>query len=142
MEYVMVPVPEELVAAVERYLLLHTNTVRPASSVFDHDAAARVLFDLDEQTRALLLRASEAVDEGVVYTVRDAAEAAGLSEREVLGLCVELNNVVRTAGGPPVTVVPMLQEASATGPRAWPLTMAGDIAGLFAAAGRRRDLHG
>jgi hypothetical protein len=131
MEYVMVPVPEEHVAEVEKFLQL--NTMKTASKVLDHDTAARLLGGLEEHARAFLLQAAEAADERVAFTVGDAAEAAGCTEREVLGLTVELNNAFSDAGGPQLTVVPMLHGARQ-------LIMARDVAELFlAAAGREND---
>jgi hypothetical protein len=136
MEYVMVPVPEEHVGDVENFL--RVRTAKAMETGLDQEAAARLLHELDEHARRVLLDTASAAEEGVVRTIGDAAKAAGCTEREVLGLLVELNSTVASAGGPPLTVIPVLRTNSATRP----LTIAPNIAQLFLAAERGADDHG
>jgi hypothetical protein len=138
MEFVMVPVPEELVHGVAQYLQWKAWTA--TTGVWDESAVTRLLGDLDEPARALLVHAAESAQETLVLTVRDAAQAAGCSEREVLGITVELNETVRLLGGPPFVLAPSLLDAqSETRPRAWKLDLGDDMARLVRAAAERRD---
>jgi hypothetical protein len=129
MEYVMVPVPEELVADVEKFLVM--NAVRPGAKVLDPEAVEQLWTTLSAAARELLLRAAEAAREHLLFTVQDAAVAVRCSEHELLGRVVELNNLVKAAGGPRLTLVPMLDDISESDSRVWPLTMARDVADLF-----------
>jgi hypothetical protein len=130
MEYVMVPVPEEHVAEVAQYL--QWSTAKLPSDVWDPDAISSFLQGLDQQARLLLLRAAECAEEVTVLTIPDAAEAAGCSEREILGLMMELNARIGAAGGPPFALATaVIDGTTEIGPRAWTLNMPGAVAELF-----------
>jgi hypothetical protein len=97
MQYVMVPVPPELVAQVEHYLAWNTGR---AESTWDHDAAARFLDALDPRGRSLLVQAADASFDARILTCAEVAAALDCSELEVLGRAIELNESCRRAGGP------------------------------------------
>ncbi len=157
MEYVQVPIPEEHVAGVLqfvqtlRYAHFSAQTLSPGE--WDQTAMARLLRDLDGRARTLLLRAADvaaaaekarAGDDVEVLTIRNAARELGCTEREVLGLIVELNDVVRRDAGPPFALVTGDVDGSpGMGAFSWPITMAGDTARfLLAAAGDLPDPTG
>jgi hypothetical protein len=138
MEYVMVPVPEEHVAEVQKFIA--KSIVAPVQDGSDPGAVTRLIGDLDERTRAVLLFTAKAADEGLDVTVQGASEAIGCSEHEVLGLCTELNVAVADAGGPGLTLVPVLDAGPVATARPWPLIMNRDVARLLrSVAGSRPD---
>ncbi len=129
MEYVMVPVPEEFVAEVTQYLQWNTGSIPP--DLWDEEGIVRFVDGLDEQARTLLLHAATCASEIVVLPVHDAAVVAGCTDREVVGLVVELNEAVRAVGGPPfVIATALLHEATPTGPDSWSVNMPSPIAEL------------
>lgn len=119
----MVPVPEELAPKVLQYIswrghpLLANQLTEEADDAStpggpstaegdDHgDPVARVFARLDRQSRTLLAVTATASITGQRLTVAETAQRAGLSEREVIGVITEVNNLVAGAGGPPVTVL-------------------------------------
>ena len=115
----MVPVPEELAPKVLQYIswrghpLLANQLTEEADdastpggpSTAEGDAVARVFARLDRQSRTLLAVTATASITGQRLTVAETAQRAGLSEREVIGVITEVNNLVAGAGGPPVTVL-------------------------------------
>lgn len=138
MEYVMVPVPEEFVAQVTQYLHWNTGSLPP--DAWPPDAIARLLGDLDEAARRVLLYVAKSAEEVVVVSVHDAAETAGCSDRELLGLIVELNDAVRLSCGLPFAMATSVREgASGTGPQTWAVNMPGDIAKLLLDAAKTGD---
>jgi hypothetical protein len=122
-DYVMVPVPEELAPKVLRYISWrgHPLLVNQATGEGDDtsegsgsaaegdvrgtDPVARVFARLDSQGRTLLTVTATASIAGQKLTVAETAQRAGLSEREVIGVITEVNNLVAGAGGSPVTVL-------------------------------------
>jgi hypothetical protein len=138
MEHVMVPVPEEHLAEVKQYLQWNTASVPMGS--WDTDAAAHFVTSLDELAARVLMHAAAAADEVVVLTIPDAAAAAGCTEREILGLVVELNAAARAASGPPfILATALVHGTTETGPQGWTLNMPGDVARLFRADAARSD---
>jgi hypothetical protein len=136
MEYVMVPVPEELAAEVE--VFVRQTSVKAAADTLDEDDAACLLRDLDDRSRAFLLQAARAADERAPLTVGDAAGALGCSSHEIVGILVELNNTILTAGGPHLTLLPIFRGES----ESWPLTMVRNLAQLFLAADAESTITG
>jgi hypothetical protein len=132
MEYVMVPVPDNLVTEVEQFMQMIARS--PAGQTLEPDAAAKLLNDLDEPARKLLLQVAKAADEFLPITMHDAAEAAGCSEHELLGRVVELNNLIASRGGPHLTVIPWMAVQEEGGVPVWPLRMTADVAQAFLAA--------
>ena len=132
----MVPVPEEHLAEVLAYLRWGFSGM--PSEGWDLDAIAQLLRDARRAGRRLLLHTADAAERGVILTIADAATAAGCSEREVLGMLIELNEAVRSAGGPLIVLATaMLHDTTETGPNVWSINMPRDVA-LFMlnAAGR------
>jgi hypothetical protein len=120
-EYVMVPVPEELAPKVLDYVRWKGDPVhrgaasagKAAQRVADPAVApdaddgpfARVFAALDAPSRTLAALVATASLEQAQITVPDAARRTGLNTREVLGVIVELNNLIIGAGGPAFAVV-------------------------------------
>jgi hypothetical protein len=119
-DYVMVPVPEELADKVLTYVSLKGappwgrateagGDAQPRSATDDTDSdergpIARAFDRLDDAGRnlgAVVAVASLAHEEPIVPEV---ARRAGLSTREALGTILELNNVIQTEGGPPIAL--------------------------------------
>jgi hypothetical protein len=116
-EYVMVPVPEELADDVLTYLSWKGrpsftaasdagNHARQSSDAVDAEPAsgggpiARAFATLDDTSRALLAAISMAVVDQDPLTVPKAARRAGINAREVAGTIVEVNDVIFSEGGP------------------------------------------
>ena len=136
LEYVKVPVPEELVAEVTQFM--QWNLTKMDVSSFDAADAARLLDELDEPGRRLVVRAAECSVETIVLTVPDAAELTGLSEREVIGFVIEFNDAVRRAGSIWVALATgMAHETTEQGPKAWTLSMPSELGELLLMAARR-----
>jgi hypothetical protein len=132
MEYVMVPVPEALVAEVEKFRDMIGRSA--AGQTLEPDVAANLLNELDEPARKLLLQVAKAADVFESVTMHDAAEAAGCSEHELLGRVVELNNLIASRGGPHLTVIPFMAVQEKGGVAVWPLRMTPAVAHGFLAA--------
>lgn len=127
MEYVMVPVPEEFVAQVTQYLHWNTGSLPP--DFWPPDAIARMLEQLDDEASRFLMHVAHSAHDVVVLSVPDAAAATRCSEREVLGLIVELNDAVRVSCGLPFAIATAVREGEpASGPQSWTVNMPGDIA--------------
>jgi hypothetical protein len=125
-EYVMVPVPEELASRVLSYVNwkghprvlddmqqdaddaphAEADAETPARDG-DADAGepiARALARLDDAGRILAgVMAAAALDHEEL-TVTEAARRSGLTTREAVGAMMELNNLVPSEGGPPLAV--------------------------------------
>jgi hypothetical protein len=118
-EYVMVPVPEELAPRVLAYVSWKGPPSTAASREAEGDAPtspfgapepvpdtgdpiARAFAHLDDAGRALAgVLATAALDQEQL-TVPESARRAGLTTREVVGAVVELVNLVASEGGPPI----------------------------------------
>lgn len=110
----MVPVPRDLVAEVERFLVWNVGR-EPAA--WDRTAAAEFLAGLEPEGRALLLLAAEAAVEERPLTCAEAARVLGLSPREIVGLGIELNEQVGRAGGPMFLLATSLRDIGPDGTR-------------------------
>lgn len=139
----MVPVPEELAPKVLRYISWRDNPLlrelgtakgddepppdgAPADDVGgvggvgdrEADPVARVFARLDGQSRTLLAVAATAELGREELTVTEAARRAGLSERELIGITTEVNNLVAGEGGP-MTVLVKGRDGAEDEPFAW-----------------------
>jgi hypothetical protein len=101
----MVPVPEELVDAVQQHL--NMLMARAAPGEWNQDTVGRLYERLDEQSRAVLTMVAHGVadrDEGPA-TVASIAEATGSSGREVRGIVVEITHMLQGLGGPQMSLL-------------------------------------
>ncbi len=107
MEYVMVPVPEELAAQVLTYVSWRDAEAKARPPVAerpdDPDAVARVFARLDESSRALMAVIAAAALEAEELGIPKAARRAGVTAREALGILLEVNNILAGEGQPPIT---------------------------------------
>ena len=135
MEYVMVPVPEELTTQVDQYLRWNVGDLPP--DFWPQDAIRGFVDSLDEQARTLLLHVAVAAEQVVPVSVRATAEATGCSVREALGIMMELNDAARGAGGPVfILATTLIDGATESGPDAWNFNTNGDLGRLFLDASR------
>jgi hypothetical protein len=108
-DYVMVPVPEELADKVLTYVTwmdAQAKAEPPMTDDFDAAAAAevlaRVFVRLDDASRALLAVSADAALAGEELTIPEAARRAGVTAREAIGILLEVNGIVVNEGGPPL----------------------------------------
>jgi hypothetical protein len=117
--YVMVPVPEELAPKVLWYVSWKGHfrlagqsdgkTNAPGRSVGppsadDGGPIARAFARLDDASRALAAVVATAALDKDQLTVPQAARCAGLTTREAVGTVLELNQRIADEGGPPKAV--------------------------------------
>lgn len=109
MEYVMVPVPEELAARVLTYVSwkdAQANAEPPAGEGVGGgdtgEAVARAFARLDDSSRGLIVVAAAAALDLEELSIPEAARRAGVTTREALGILMEVNNVIVSEGGPPI----------------------------------------
>ena len=99
----MVPVPEELEEQVQQYVNFRVGNA--AGTDWSEDAVAEIYKGLDSPARTVVRTVAQgAVDDDPV-TIARAAEVAGTTSREVLGIVLELVQHFRGLGGP---VFPLL----------------------------------
>jgi hypothetical protein len=107
-EYVMVPVPEELAPTVLAYVSwkeAQASTPPPRNEgqgADDAEAIARAFARLDPVSRALVTVVATAGLESEQLSIPEAARRAGVTTREALGILLEVNNVIASEGGPPL----------------------------------------
>jgi hypothetical protein len=138
MTYVMVPVPDDMVAEVRQFL--RWGLAGPLLGDLDDDAAARFFASLDDEARRFLLVVADAALDSRVLPVAAAAAATGCSEREALGLMAELNTEVQHFGKLPLGLVSReLGEASEGSEDEPPylFTMRADVAAIVVNASGR-----
>ena len=127
-EYVMVPVPEELVEKVQFFL--SWNVHAPKIGQRSSDALKRLIPETNEVERELLVAVSEAILRGEQVLLADAAATVGCSEYEVLGMMVDLNSRLRLRGGTGFMIMPIKapwdSEIDADAP--WLLVMPREVA--------------
>jgi hypothetical protein len=141
-EYVMVPVPEDLVPRVEQFLQWNVTQVGGPALPWGEDEYVRFLTSLDQPCRALLVAVAQAAHAALPFSLRDASVAAACSEREVLGIVVELNDSVRRGGGPPFVMLTTADESDGSS-QDWPINMPDSIAVMIlTAAGVPMEDHG
>ena len=100
----MVPVPEELVADVKRYL--QWNLLLPSRANDNPNAIAEVFEAATGPMRVIVHRVAEEILRNGPISLAGLAEELEISTHEVLGLCHDLNGRISGAGGPPVLVMP------------------------------------
>jgi hypothetical protein len=86
--YVMVPVPEDLVDEVTTFTL--TLAAKAALREWTDEAVVDFYEGADPPSRNLMVAAARAVAEGDELTEEEVAKAAGLGLREVVGIVREL----------------------------------------------------
>jgi hypothetical protein len=144
-EYVMVPVPEELAQQVLTYVSWRESQARTAPLADDRqegaDALARVFARLDDASRALVTVIAAAVADGEEVSVGEAARRARVTSREAIGILLEVNNVIAQEGGPPLAFGGKDLGAAAPGEFSWdsymvamPNAITGSIVDLARAA--------
>jgi hypothetical protein len=108
-DYVMVPVPEELADKVLTYVSWKDAQAKaepPMAEDLDAAATAEVLARVferrDEASRALLAVTADAALAGEEITIPEAARRADVTAREAIGILLEVNGVVVNEGGPPL----------------------------------------
>lgn len=115
----MVPVPEELAPKVlnfvswkgDPHLLERAEESAEPSGTPSADSPAsrspvgRVVARLDDVCRRLVAVIVRASLDGRSLTIPEAAAGAGLSEREVIGVITETNNLIAGEGGSAFTVL-------------------------------------
>ena len=90
-EQVMVPVPEQHVAAV-RQLINWGRTAEP--DPWSSDQIAVVLDAVDDPTRSVLTTVAQDLTHDHITTVSELSARLGHTPREILGLTIEVNAVV------------------------------------------------
>jgi hypothetical protein len=110
MEWVMVPVPEEHVEEVRRFMLgLWT---RENVTPWDQAAMADFVRDAEEDARSLLVVVANHTVKADAPTVRAVADSFGCSVREALQIVSELNDAARATGRLALVKVETKDEAS------------------------------
>jgi hypothetical protein len=146
-DYVMVPVPEELadrVLTFVRWKEAEAKAGPPAAESLDAaDAAevmARVFARLDDASRTLLAVTADAALEAEELTLPEAARRAGVSAREAIGILLEVNGIVVSEGGPPLAFSGRDTGSSAQGSPwdAHVIAVSGAIAGPLSDLARAR----
>lgn len=102
----MVPVPEELVDEVRRYV--DWNLSAPAAEVDNPNALEEVIEATTGHMRVLVDRVAELVLDGKAPSLPDISAELSISTHEALGLMHDLNTRLRTAGGPMALVLAQL----------------------------------
>jgi hypothetical protein len=106
-EYVMVPVPEELAAQVLTYVSWKDAQANAGPPLAEGQAAtdeaiARAFVRLDDASRALVTVVATATLEPEQLSITEAARRARVTVREALGILLEVNAIVASEGGPPL----------------------------------------
>jgi len=99
----MVPVPQDLEERVQQYITWRLSSAGGAD--WSEDAVAELYEQLDEASRAVVRTVAQGTVDDEPATVARAAEAAGTSTREALGIVLELVQRFRSLGG---TTFPLL----------------------------------
>ena len=109
MDYVMVPVPEELADRVLAFVNWKEAEAKAGPQAPDGldagdsaDVMARVFARLDHTSRALLSVTAEAALDAEELSLPEAARRVGISAREAIGILLEVNGIVVSEGGPPL----------------------------------------
>jgi CO dehydrogenase/acetyl-CoA synthase beta subunit len=94
----MVPVPEDLEERVQQYINWRVSS--GVATEWSEEAVAELYGHLDGASRAVVRTVAQGVADDEPVTVGRAAEAAGTSSREALGIVLELVQRFRGLGGP------------------------------------------
>jgi hypothetical protein len=108
-EYVMVPVPEELAPRVLTFVSWKAAEANAKSARAEGgkttdvgEAIARAFARFDDPSRAVVAVVAAAALDAEELTIPEAARRAGVTTRETLGILMEVNNVIADEGGPPI----------------------------------------
>jgi hypothetical protein len=99
----MVPVPQDLVERVQQYINWRLSSGVAAD--WSEETVAELYAQLDEASRAVVGTVAQGAVDDQPVTVARAADAAGTSTREALGIVLELVQRFRGLGG---TAFPLL----------------------------------
>ena len=131
--YVMVPVPEEHVTEVLRYVVRLTVDA-PAEPLepWDEDAVVQLFNEASPPTQALLSYLAHPGRAGVELRPKDVADGLGLQQSDVPGIIGPLNRQCRRARRPPLVESRAVTVTSRTGKhvKRRTLVMHDDIAGM------------
>lgn len=107
MDYVNVPVPEELVVDVMSYIarLVARSSVVP----WDDDAVVQLFDEVDEASRAVLAFVARAAATGKDVSEEDAAKAVELNVREIRTIVRDIHEIAQREKREPIVA---LREAS------------------------------
>lgn len=89
MQFVDVPVPEELADEVRQFVL--RQAIKAGGPTFDAEAVAGAIASLDEPCRRLLAAVAGAAVDGSTTTIAEIGRLLECAEREALGTMVEVN---------------------------------------------------
>jgi hypothetical protein len=108
-EYVMVPVPEELAPRVLTFVSWKGAQANSAFAGAEGgetmdvgEAMARAFARFDDASRAVVAVVAAAALDAEELTIPEAARRAGVTTRETLGILMEVNNVIADEGGPAI----------------------------------------
>jgi hypothetical protein len=123
-EYVMVPVPEELVPKVLTFVSWKIAGGPGALGAADEwsdaeEALVRGLGRLDDAGRSVVEAIAAAALAGEDIGVTEVARRVGVSKREAVGILLEVNNVVAAEGGPSISFGVRARGGSAPGEFTW-----------------------
>jgi hypothetical protein len=135
-EYVMVPVPEDLVGPVLAFLAWkgppgperpsnagsdpqQASGVAEAGTEGDRGPIARTFEAIDAPARRLLAAVAAASLDQQPLTLPEAARRAGITTREALGAILQANMLITGEGGPPMPVAVAGLEGASTSNLAW-----------------------
>lgn len=96
----MVPVPQELEERVQQYINWRVSS--GVAAEWSEDSVAELYGQLDAASRAVVRTVAQGSVDDEPVTVARAAEAAGATEREALGIVLELVQRFRGLSGGPV----------------------------------------
>jgi hypothetical protein len=103
MEYVMVPVPEEIVDEVRAFLAWD---VRGNADAPDNPEAIIELYESSGAVaRTVLSTVATAALDGFRLPLPDVADTAGVNIHELIGLITDMNYHLREAGGPMAVIM-------------------------------------
>jgi hypothetical protein len=103
MEYVMVPVPEELVAQVKDYMSWQLNAPKVAENP---EAVRHVLDAADPKLQTMVRYVAEVTADDGVPTLTDIGAAADMTPREVMGCIGDLGARLFGAGRAQPLILP------------------------------------
>jgi hypothetical protein len=135
--YVMVPVPEEHVLTVLRYVVeLGSSTPDRTPPGWDDDAVRRLYLDSDETTRSLLAFLAQPDVAGTQVRPKDVSTALGVEPQQLPGVVGPLNKRARKAGHEPPIQSTLVSERRPDGQvvRRRIFRMREDVAGMVRAA--------
>jgi hypothetical protein len=142
MEYVMVPVPQELRSEVEHFLIMRDMALRTSQMALDADAVERLLAELNATCTEVLAHGAAAALENHDLSIRALAEIIDRSVYETFGIAQELCELMARAIGPKVSIVRTAPETSggSCDVEARKLVVARDVASLFVETEKLRTL--